>query len=581
MACKGKSGDGCSKSCSRFESRVGGEGDENSKCKNCPHQKKVHTKVVQAATLKDVLGKYNLDALGKKTPTDAEARAESSTGFRPNAGSSGSSKAATTKQKQNETGKQKIKVNSVHVITTGLDSRGELRIDKSPNAPALEQLRKNGLAAFTTLDGEDLTFNVNWTQERIDRWLRKTFSLLFQFLDLRYPENAAPKFHWMLVGKANRKLYIIGRPRITGAELNEAKGPTARNYLEHHIRIATKHKIPSSVLELGFQHAIEKLRSGENLLSESEVEEIASRPVRRKSQGVRVKREVTTKTISEVDADNSDSDFDELEDEVRDDPPAPRRRTRSSVVVKQEKTSESADTGKKLSLAALFLQGDDSDIEVVFPDRLIAQDNEGPSRKRSASLSFDSDPEDRATWKRSRSDSLGSDQSVTPSWYETSHDSPSPQLRPTTSSFQYDPALDPASATFGIGGPAYSTWTPTWTQTPPGGSSVSTASATASGSTTISAPSGTASLGTAALPIASLSSTSTQPSVGSSTGPSPIVNSSSAGPFTTTASSSSAPNPHTSTVSTVHTRRPALQIYVPPAPREGLVVPKPSHDPWA
>ncbi|KAJ7456378.1 hypothetical protein B0H11DRAFT_1925702 [Mycena galericulata] len=502
MACKGKSGDGCSKSCSRFESRVGGESDENSKCKNCPHRKKVHTTVVQAATVKDVLGKYNLDGLGKKKPTDAEARAESSTGFRPNAGSSGSSKAATTKQKQNETGKQKIKVNSVHVITTGLDSRGELRVAQSPNAPALEQLRKNGLAAFTTLDGQDLAFN---------------------FLDLRYPENAVPKFHWMLVGKANRKLYIIGRPRITGAELNEAKGPTA----------PTKHKIPSSVLELGFQHAIEELRSGENLLSESEVEEIAPQPVRRKSQGVRVKREVTTKTISEVDADYSDSDIDELEDGVRDDPPAPRRRTRSSVVVKQEKTSESADT-----------------------ERLIAQDNEGQAQAES-----------REYW-------------LILDFSAFSQKNPSPQLRPTTSSFQYDPALDPASATFGIGGPGYSTWTPTWTQTAPGGSSASTASATASGSTTISAPSGTASLGTAALPIGSLSSTSTQPSAGSSTGPS-LNSSSAAGPFTTTASSSSAPNPHTSTVSTVHTRRPALQRYVPPAPREGLVVPKPSHDPWA
>lgn len=94
------------------------------------------------------------------------------------------------------------------------------------------------LAVFKTLTNENLQFGVDWTQKQIDKWLRDLFPLLFEFLDHRYPENAVPgKFHWVLLGKAQRALYVMNRPLINGELLNEAKGPVARNYMEHAVRI--------------------------------------------------------------------------------------------------------------------------------------------------------------------------------------------------------------------------------------------------------------------------------------------------------------------------------------------------------
>lgn len=116
-------------------------------------------------------------------------------------------------------------------------SEGDLRVCKCVSAPALEKLRKYGLVAFNTMDGTDLYFNIACTQARIDKWLRELFPLLFEFLDGRYPENVAPGYHWILLAKAQRDLYVMDRPNITGAELDVAKGQAARKWLEHAVRI--------------------------------------------------------------------------------------------------------------------------------------------------------------------------------------------------------------------------------------------------------------------------------------------------------------------------------------------------------
>ncbi|KAJ7936484.1 hypothetical protein B0H13DRAFT_2303525 [Mycena leptocephala] len=57
----------------------------------------------------------------------------------------------------------------------------------------------------------------------------------------------------------------------------------------------------------------------------------------------------------------------------------------------------------------------------------------------------------------------------------------------------------------------------------------------------------------------------------------PHVNSSAGTPLLAVASGSSVP----AGSSTLPLRRPALNKYVPPPPREGLIVPKPSHNPWS
>ncbi|KAJ6617826.1 hypothetical protein B0H10DRAFT_1948011 [Mycena sp. CBHHK59/15] len=111
---------------------------------------------------------------------------------------------------------------------------GELRFMQSPHPEDVERLSRLKFVVFKTADNEVLTFRLDWTQQQLDQWLRQNLRLLFKFLDLRYPGNAAP------AGEVFADV-------ITGAEVSEAKGPAARKYTEHAVRIATKHKIPQFI----------------------------------------------------------------------------------------------------------------------------------------------------------------------------------------------------------------------------------------------------------------------------------------------------------------------------------------------
>ncbi|KAK7034154.1 hypothetical protein R3P38DRAFT_2433138, partial [Favolaschia claudopus] len=94
-----------------------------------------------------------------------------------------------------------------------------------------------------------------------------------EYLDRRYPEEAeeASQFHWVLLGKSKQSLYVVNRT-VTGVLLDEVKGPAGRNYKEHVVRIATKHRIPDAVWE-SFDDALDALTAGgEPIPSEPESE---------------------------------------------------------------------------------------------------------------------------------------------------------------------------------------------------------------------------------------------------------------------------------------------------------------------
>ncbi|KAJ7788021.1 hypothetical protein B0H14DRAFT_2628684 [Mycena olivaceomarginata] len=213
----------------------------------------------------------------------------------------------------------------------------------------------------------------------------------------------------------------------------------------------------------------------------------------------------------------------------------------------------------------LFIPGNDygSDIEEYFPERI--GDSPGHQFRESQAtlaealsrafsqavrIAIVSLDDSEGGNKRPRWDSDSSHHSVT-SNDETAHDSLSPHLRPATSSFQYDPAHPPI--------PPVSTCNPTSSSTPATG-------VTTSATGTISTSS---------------ASTSTSASTGSSPGSSPPV---------AIGSAPTAPGPAAASISSVlqtaQTRLSrsstgaTVKKWVPPPPRAGLKVPKPSNNPW-
>ncbi|KAJ7476050.1 hypothetical protein FB451DRAFT_1173968 [Mycena latifolia] len=511
MPCNGRDGEHCSKSCPGFQPKKAGEADNNSKCKNCSHRKRAHSE----PTVKEVLQHFGLNRLSKKPVSDTDARKETNAGFWTKEYASGEPSAKKHKStKKNSSGAQMVKISSVQVITGGLDGEGEPRNTTCPTKSKVEKSLRYKLTVLKTRDGKELEFDVNWNQKRIDQWFRELFSSLFEFLDLRYQGQ---DYHWVLLGKDQRKLFAMNREIITGEELFQAKGPASRPASDQVIRIATKHQIPSSQYK-SFDDAIESLMAGEELLSESEPE--VDVPKRRQKSKAKTP---PVKSASEEEADMSSEAS--HSDEGRDHPRVGRR---SFSAVKQETTQDDE---------PLF-GGYDSDIQETFPPPHEAFLGQGLSLKRSASPFGLLDDNERGR-KKTRTRSEGSHISVASSDDETHHDSPSPRLRPASGSFQYDPALDPARM-YASSTTADSTWT-------------SSAITNSSGTSSTRTPS---SLG--------MTSTTTQFAAGSSF-----------------AASSSGASQLPSARQTRTFSGPTLQKYIPKPPRQGLVVPKPADNPWA
>ncbi|KAJ7753473.1 hypothetical protein B0H16DRAFT_1459372 [Mycena metata] len=407
----------------------------------CSHRKKFH----KESTVQDFLAKLGVGKL-RKGPTDSEARAESYAGFRPKEADEQTK--AESKKKNSE---QLVRVNNVQLIVAGLDATGELRCDKSLDIRELEKRSKFGVVAFETRSADSLEFGIKWSQKQIDKWLREILPLAFEFLDKRYPEDIEG-YHWTLVRKHGKQVFVMHRTNTTGQELEEAKGPATRKWMEHAVRVATKHKIPAAVW-MGFDDAIEKLMDGQHLASESEDEEDFKR---QKSRRKALPKRRAATPLEESSSEASEGEEGDEDEEVT--APLTRRRrstsSSASVVVKRE--------GLERDLPFI---DDDSDVEEVFPQQLAL--NKGKSVKRSVSPSFERDEPS----KKARSASY---QSISSDEEDTMQESASPRLRPTTSSFQNDDFDYTQALTWA---PTDPTWNPM--ATPATTATTSTASASA------------------------------------------------------------------------------------------------------
>ncbi|KAF7341470.1 hypothetical protein MVEN_01884300 [Mycena venus] len=503
MPCTGKSGKGCSASCSKFHPK---RLDDN-KCKECGHRKKAHK---PGSAVSDILAKYDLERITSKA-TDLQARKETNSGFRPK-----KEKSEKDKEGKSATTIRIVKLGSVSIITAGLDSHGTLQKTRCPTPSVFESLLSSGLAVLKTREGGVLTFKKDWDQARIDKWFCTLFPYVFEFLDARYPEDAAPGYHWVLTNKDGRALFVMRRP-IDGDLLDQVKGSSSKKLTEHAIRIATKHKIPASVYATGFEDAIESMMGGTTFASESESEDEAPRQWSRKKKIKPVAAEDSEEDWAEdFKSDDGEGDDLQLQDQLGDaaglDEDFPEHPF-GEVKVKLEKNDS------KSYIITIDDSDDDaeSDKQVApWPSKWEDSNSRQSSSKRSLSPGAD---EAGTKHKRTRRESRSPVATFSDEETESLDRSPSPplDLQPA-SSFQYsfDPSLH------------------------------------------LSSGAGAATITTAPIPASVVPVTTT------------TAIASTASSSSSTSSGSSRYIPFSANV-----RR-----YSPPSPKEGLYVPKAKYNPW-
>lgn len=85
--------------------------------------------------------------------------------------------------------------------------------------------------------GKDIQFSPDWDVGDIDRWLRGLFLKVFWWLDAYLGSPTEGSFHWVLLQKEQRKLFVLERLQMSGKDLILTRGPAGRKYLEYTIRI--------------------------------------------------------------------------------------------------------------------------------------------------------------------------------------------------------------------------------------------------------------------------------------------------------------------------------------------------------
>ncbi|KAK6969265.1 hypothetical protein R3P38DRAFT_2576566, partial [Favolaschia claudopus] len=374
----GKSARGCSSSCAGFEPKKKGvKVDDDTKCKHCGHRKGVH----RSNAVQDVMAQYSDRISQLKKSSDAEARKESYSDFRPKEVKSG----GTTSK---ATGSSKvIRIHSIQVMVGGLDGDGKLRVKQPYSTELMNDLRAKGLTSFETRDEGNLEFQLGWSYKEVDTWLREVLPLSFDYLDRCYPDDAA-EFHWVLLGKSKQTLFAMDR-KVTGELLDEVKGAAGRGYREQTIHIGadqTKHRIPEATWK-SFDDALDAMTAGgDPIPSESESESELEPPPKRRARKSRSKSrsKVVAAQTSSADAESSeasasaadaDSDVEDVQDESED-----SNNDDKSVKVKKEiddrkhvPSMPSTCPRSLCFLPALFLRDidADSDVEEVVPQRLL------------------------------------------------------------------------------------------------------------------------------------------------------------------------------------------------------------------
>ncbi|KAI0827056.1 hypothetical protein BC628DRAFT_195322 [Trametes gibbosa] len=296
------------------------------KCKTCKHSSSRHIRDVNSSmasaagasqtrtesvsdivarnTMRLGLGMHSAAAGHRQTimglnakVTDAEARNEMLSGFRPQGWThisqkpSGSVNNRATKNDKKggktvsrtvrkadatKAGYEKLTaVGSVLIHPGGISNESvtesgkattDLRFPMYPSVTEEEEFAEHGL--FLTEDpvrqGEPLRFGAKWGPAAVNEWVRGLAPGLFEYMDTRYGVHDGPardNFHWALVRRDHGKLVLVRKPAaVTGSDLLRIRG-TGRSISSYTLRIVTRHYVPPAVY-CDFEAATRLLQSG-------------------------------------------------------------------------------------------------------------------------------------------------------------------------------------------------------------------------------------------------------------------------------------------------------------------------------
>jgi hypothetical protein len=109
-----------------------------------------------------------------------------------------------------------------------------------PTRAILKDMELAGCAVIG--DKQTLTFDMNWTYEDVDKFLRKLFPLPFAYTDKNVTRRASKvsegksKSAWALLSKERRALEVVpGVPKATGKDLDRFKGRDKASVKDSHI----------------------------------------------------------------------------------------------------------------------------------------------------------------------------------------------------------------------------------------------------------------------------------------------------------------------------------------------------------
>ncbi|KAJ7049546.1 hypothetical protein C8F01DRAFT_1238474 [Mycena amicta] len=376
---------------------------DDKRCSGCSHRAKYH-KVVDMKTL--VTTWHNRAQATKAT--DAEAEKETNAGLRPKPAAPRTSSGSTKKKPA----AMVLDIRTIEMVPYGLNEEGQVRPSpaelrkpkanppiggKAPEDGESNLAVKRGLAVVSTLPH---LFRLDYDKidpayldERVRQFFADAGSPLFEFLDARDPDSIEP--HYGLANKSNRRLSSVYV--LNGAELKRCSHGTKKATETSHLYLVLRRRIPSSVVH-NLAGALKRLKAGEHINSDSELEEQAPK---------RTSRRPSSKKFVIDSSSSGSEEGEETESELEG----------HEVVVKVEKED------KLVSCA-------DDDDDLPPTPRL------GPVRGRKRALSVVS-----VDHKRSRSGSPDADNSDM-----ASIRSISPHLIAPGSSFSFDPAAGPAES---------------------------------------------------------------------------------------------------------------------------------------
>ncbi|KAF8495091.1 hypothetical protein JB92DRAFT_2834853 [Gautieria morchelliformis] len=126
-----------------------------------------------------------------------------------------------------------VDIRGIMMLPEGLTAQGDLRQSSKPEGDREGDLESYGLAVFGN-KGE-LKFCQEWSNLRIDQWLREHLPEPFIYLDTKYPAPGE-QHHWRLLKPSHNKLRLH-RNIAGGYDFNEAKGSRGRAWLDCKIYI--------------------------------------------------------------------------------------------------------------------------------------------------------------------------------------------------------------------------------------------------------------------------------------------------------------------------------------------------------